>query len=239
MGVNEPSLREMVRESLLQRIGDGLLNPGERVMETSLAKQLGVSSIPVREAIRELVAMGVLEAERNRGAWVRKVSLAETLEALQVRAALESLAAQTAAPRLAGRCAPLRRVARQIVAAARKRDFVAFQHENQRFHRMIVEASGNGVLLRLWDSLAFEVRTRFVLEHVTSDDPITLARQHELIAEALENGQAKKAASLLQSHSQEMVRSLRRQVGNNDRTGAMDGRPKRRARAPAAKSVRT
>ncbi len=238
MGANEPSLREMVRESLLQRIGDGLLNPGERVMETSLAKELGVSSIPVREAIRELVAMGVLEAERNRGAWVRKVSLTETLEALQVRAALESLAAQTAATHLAGRCAPLRRVARQIVAAARKRDFVTFQHENQRFHRMIVEAADNAVLLRLWDSLAFEVRTRFVLEHVTSDDPLTLAREHELIAEALENGQAKRAASLLQSHSQEMVRSLQRQAESNGRTATMDGRPKRRARAAAAKSGR-
>jgi len=236
MGAQERSLREVVRETLLRRIGDGHLNPGERVMEASLARDLGVSSIPVREAIRELVAMGVLEAERNRGAWVRKVSLNETVEALQARAALESLAAQTAAERLKGRGAPLRRVVRQIVAAARKRDFVAFQHHNQQFHRMIVEASGNGVVLRLWDSLAFEVRTRFVLEHVTSVDPVTLAKEHEPIADALDRGDAKKAAALLESHSQDMVRSLEQQARAQDpsarRTG--DARRKSRSRRPAS-----
>lgn len=238
MANQEKSLREIVRETLLQWIGDGQLNPGERVMETSLAEELGVSSIPVREAIRELVAMGVLEAERNRGAWVRKVSLSETLEALQARAALESLAAQTAAEHLKGRCAPLRRVVRKIVAAARKRDFIDFQHHNQQFHRMIVEASGNGVVLRLWDSLAFEVRTRFVLEHVTSVDPITLAKEHEAITEALDRGDAPKAAGLLQSHSQDMVRSLEKQVQFETQTKRRPGNGSRKSGARCRTSVR-
>ncbi len=212
MCARKKSLRETVRETLLERIGSGELSPGERVMEATLAKELGISAIPVREAIRELVAMGMLDYERNRGAWVRKVSFRETLDALKVRAAFEALAAQTAVGHLQGRCAALRQVGRAIVAAARKRDFVAFQQHNQQFHRMIVEASGNGVLLRLWDSLAFEVRTRFVLEHVTSVDPLTLAKEHETITEAIEQGEVKRAASLLKSHSRHLVRYLKQQA---------------------------
>ncbi len=212
MSPREISLREIVREALLEQIGSGQLNPGERIMEATLAKEFGVSAIPVREAIRELVAMGMLQYERNRGVWVRKVSLAETLDALDVRAALESLAAQTAVGHLQGQCAELKQVVREIVAAARKRDFVAFQQHNQRFHRMIVEASGNSVLLRLWDSLAFEVRTRFVLEYLTSVDPVTLANEHGAITDAIEQGQVRTAASLLKSHSSHLVRYLRQQA---------------------------
>ena len=212
MPARERSLREVIRETLLERIGSGELSPGERIMEETLAKEFGISAIPVREAIRELVVMGMLEYERNRGAWVRKVSLAETIDALKVRAALESLAAQTAVAGLQGQCAKLKQVVREIVAAACKRDFVAFQQQNQRFHRMVVEASGNGVLLRLWDSLAFEVRTRFVLEYLTSVDPVALAEEHEAVADAIEQGQTRKAASLLKSHSSHLVRYLNQQA---------------------------
>ena len=212
MCAKQRSLREVVRNALLEQIGSGELNPGERVMEAALAKQLGVSSIPVREAIRELVAMGVLEYERHRGAWVRKVGLAETIEALKVRAVLEALAAQTAVTNLQGKTAGLQRVVRAIVAAAKSRDFIAFQLHNQQFHRMIVEASGNSTLLRVWDSLAFEVRTRFVLEHTTSVDPVVLANAHESVAQAIEDGNVKKAAALLRSHSRDMVRYLKQQA---------------------------
>ena len=61
------SCREVVRRALLERIGDGVLVPGERIVEARLAEEFGVSAIPVREAIRELVSMGVLAAANNRG----------------------------------------------------------------------------------------------------------------------------------------------------------------------------
>ena len=67
-----PALRrEVIREALLRRIGSGELAPGERIVEARLAGEFGVSAIPVREAIRELVSIGVLEFANHRGAWVR------------------------------------------------------------------------------------------------------------------------------------------------------------------------
>ena len=205
------SLREFIRDTLLVRIARGELPPGQRVVEATLVKEFSISATPVREAIRELVAMEVLEAQNNKGASVRHIRLHETIEAFQVRAALEALAARSAAPRLKGQGRELREMAKAIVASARQKDFAAFQEHNQRFHRFIVEAAGNSVLLKTWDSLFFQVRTRFTMEYLKSADPVAIAREHLPIVDALECGDANLAASLLASHSTHLVEFLQRE----------------------------
>jgi len=205
MTVHRVSIPQQIRDTLLDRIARGRLQPGDRVIEAQVASEMNASSIPVREAIRELVAMGVLQSAPHRGAWVRRVSLLETIQAFKVRSVLEPLAAASAAPRLQGKCQGLREVAKQIVAAAKKRDFASFQHHNQIFHRAIVEASDNQVLLRVWDSLAFDVRTRFTMDYLTTVDAVAIAREHEPIVAALDRGGAAEAAALLESHSTELV----------------------------------
>jgi DNA-binding GntR family transcriptional regulator len=211
MLTREAPRRELVRERLLKKIGAGELGPGERIVEAALAEELDVSSIPVREAIRELVSMRVLDFAPNRGAWVRKVSLRETIEALRIRAALEPLAAPAAAAKDAKWRANLRRVLKTVTAAARSRDFVTFQEHHQQFHRIIIEAAGNSVLLRLWDSMAFEIRTRFILEYLTSFDPVKLAKEHELILDAIDRGDVAGTARQLKLHSRNLVRYLKQQ----------------------------
>lgn len=219
MNLVRRSVPSQIRDLLLQRIGSGQLAPGDRIVEASLTQEFGISAIPVREAIHQLVAMGVLDSAPHRGAWVRKVTLAGTIEAFQVRAALESLAATTAAGRLQHSCRTLRRLCKAIVAAARRRDLSAFQHENQAFHRTIVEASGNGVLLRVWDSLAFEIRTRVAMEFLKSVDPVAIARQHEPIVDALAEGDAAGASRLLESHSNGLVEYLRTEAARQKQPG--------------------
>jgi DNA-binding GntR family transcriptional regulator len=205
------SLREFVRDALLDRIARGDLPPGQRVVEATLVKEFAISATPVREAIRELVAMGVLDAQNNKGASVRQIRLHETIEAFEVRAALEALAARAAAPRLKGRCQELRRVAKAVVESAQRRDFAAFQEQNQQFHRTIVEAAGNSILLKTWDSLFFQVRTRFTMDYLQSADPVAIAREHLPIVDALESGDPDLAASLLASHSNHLVQFLKRE----------------------------
>ena len=65
------ALREQIREWILQRIGDGEFGPGIRIRETAEANAPSVSPIPIREAIRELVVLGVLESAAHKGAWVK------------------------------------------------------------------------------------------------------------------------------------------------------------------------
>ena len=215
MTIQRVSMSQQIRERLLDRIACGQLQPGYRVIEAEVAAEMNVSSIPVREAIRELVAMGILRSAPHRGAWVRQVSLLETIQAFRVRSVLEPLAVESAAPRMQHQCQALRRVVKRIVEAARKRDFASYQHHNQLFHRAIVEASGNEVLLRVWDSLAFEVRTRFTMDFLTTVDPVAIAREHERIVAALNRGDAAKAASLLRSHSTELVNYLSAQTAHD------------------------
>jgi DNA-binding GntR family transcriptional regulator len=214
MTVRRLSIPVQIREWLLDQIARGELAPGDRVIEADVAAQMKVSSIPVREAIRELVAMGILQAEPHRGAWVRQVSLLETVHAFRIRSVLEPLAAHSATASLQGHCQQLRRVVKAIVRASRRGDFAEFQHHNQIFHRTIVEASGNRVLLRVWDSLAFEVRTRFTMDYLTTIDPVAIACQHEPIVDAIDCGDAELAAALLQSHSGGLVEYLCAQMAD-------------------------
>jgi DNA-binding GntR family transcriptional regulator len=202
------SLSAQIRDELLIRIGDGSLAPGTRLIESRIAREFGVSSIPVREAIRELVAMGMLEHGHHKGGWIREVSIPETVQALQVRAALESLAARLAGASLQDRIIPLRAAARQIIEAAGRRDFVAFQKANQAFHREIVEAAGNGILLRMWQTLAFEVRTKAIMDYIAVADPVLIAREHEAVVDAVAVGDLEKAAALLVSHSAHLIDHL-------------------------------
>ena len=68
------SLREFIRDALLDRIARGDLTEGQRVVEATLVAEFGISATPVREAIRELVAMGVLDAHNNKGAFIRQIN---------------------------------------------------------------------------------------------------------------------------------------------------------------------
>jgi len=228
MTIQRVSISQQIRKHLLDRIACGRMQPGDRIIEAQVASEMSVSSIPVREAIRELVAMGILQFAPHHGAWVRKVSLLETIQAFEVRSVLEPLAVESAARRLQGKCNQLRQVAKQIVDAAKVRDFASFQHHNQVFHRAIAEASDNQVLLRVWDSLAFEVRTRFTMDYLTTVDPVAIAREHKPIVTALDRGDAKEAAALLRSHSRELVEYLRAQASlDPDGLETPRGRPGR------------
>src|SRR5687767_9053059 len=95
-------LREQVKELLLERILAGDYRPGDRLVETRIAQELGTSQAPVREALRDLELLRFVESEPFRGARVREISPAELAEIYPVRAALEEVAAREAAVRLAG-----------------------------------------------------------------------------------------------------------------------------------------
>src|SRR5208337_3237148 len=175
------SLSEQVRNHVLNMIAVGELAPGDRIVEARIASELHVSSIPVREAIRELVAKRVLEYVVHKGARVREVSMAETVDALQVKAVLEALAARLAGARLADCTTRLRECLKPMRGLLIRHDFVRFQDQNQSFHRAIMESSGNPILLAMWESLAFEVRTRFIMDHMKAVDPDQLTGEHESI----------------------------------------------------------
>ncbi len=209
---NRNSLSEQVRNYILKKIAMGELAPGDRTVEARISDELGVSSIPVREAIRELVVMRVLEYTVHKGARVREVSMSETVDALHVKAVLEALAARLAGKKLKGQVAKLKTCLKPILESAMNHDYTEFQNQNQLFHRTIVEASGNQILVRLWESLAFDVRTRFIMDYLRIVDPYEVAKDHEIILQAIESEDTEEVASLLMSHASMLVIHLENQM---------------------------
>ncbi|MEL7462111.1 MAG: GntR family transcriptional regulator, partial [Pseudomonadota bacterium] len=85
-------LSEQVKEELLDDIMAGRYKPGDRLVESQIAKRMGISQSPVREALRDMVAMRFVEVEPHKGARVRRIDQREVLEIYPVRACLEELA---------------------------------------------------------------------------------------------------------------------------------------------------
>ena len=102
--VERSVLSEQVKDRLLKQIVDGELPPGSRIVETKVAKEFGTSQAPVREALRALSSLGLVEVRPHRGAWVREPSPEELAEAAEVRGALEAFAAEQAAKTITDKC---------------------------------------------------------------------------------------------------------------------------------------
>src|SRR3954469_8739852 len=93
-------LRDAIKERIVERILDGAYGPGERIVESAVAAEFGVSQAPVREALRDLEAMRFVESQPHRGARVREVTTDELVQIYPARAAPEGGRGREAAPRI-------------------------------------------------------------------------------------------------------------------------------------------
>lgn len=200
MKVQKASVREDVRRVLTERILSGEYAPGERLVELQIARELGTSQGPVREALRELEAGRLVETTPRRGTRVRVIGVAEIREAYAARGLLEEAAALTAAPALKGNVCALREGVAAIIQAAEARRFAEQAANVVAVHRAIVTASGNATLLRLWESLAFEtwVRLRLGWGEISTAQAIA---SYDCILGALDRGDGPEAGRLLREHA--------------------------------------
>jgi DNA-binding GntR family transcriptional regulator len=122
------------------------------------------------------------------------------LPSYELRALLESYAAEKGGRGFKGNAQALRKRYSAMLAAARSGDMEAYVQHDIPFHRLIVEAAENAFVLRAWDGLGFEIRTRVFLAS-KEFDMVRIAQLHEPILEALEHGDGKRAGQLLREHS--------------------------------------
>ncbi len=157
--VAQNPLREQIRRVLVDGLLAGRWQPGERIVERRVAAELNVSQAPVREALRELEALRLIESVPNKGARVRAFGVADMAEIYPVRAGLELVAAELAARRLAEDPRPLEREVEALKHASFAGDIEAQIKHSVEFHREVVRAASNSVLLHTWESLGVEVWT--------------------------------------------------------------------------------
>lgn len=206
--VTRAVLSEGVKDRILTWILEGELEPGSRIIETRVARELGVSQAPVREALRDLAILGFVEMKPHKGARVRKPTREELTQAIEVRAELEALGGRLAATRRSERClSDLERLYAEMEEAADRGDAHDVAMYNARFHARIIEASQNQTLQRQWSMLEPFART-FVTTTVPGVDLHWLARRHEGILTAIREQDPALAADLSRTHAAEAASLL-------------------------------
>jgi DNA-binding GntR family transcriptional regulator len=192
-------LGDQIKDRLLQEIMAGRYAPGERIVETRVARELGTSQAPVREALRDLEALGVVEINAFKGARVRHPSTSELLEAYAIRAELESLAARLAMPRMTDAdFDELQGCLAEMQEAALAGDAHGGAVADTRFHARVVELSGNRTLGRLWRHL--EPLSRTYITIMSSPNVRRIADLHVPIITALRQGDPERAAAAYHEH---------------------------------------
>jgi DNA-binding GntR family transcriptional regulator len=193
-------LADQVKERLLEAILDGSYPPDSRIVETAVAKELGTSQAPVREALRGLEALGIVEITPFRGARVRRLDQQELLEAYVVRSAIETLGARLAMPRMSDDdIEVLATLGEQMQQAAASGDGHAVAVADASFHEHIMNVSGNRTLLRMWRSLEPFSRTYITLI-VPGSDPQWTADLHQPILDAVARRDTAAAVRAIELH---------------------------------------
>jgi DNA-binding GntR family transcriptional regulator len=189
--------RQRVHGELRERILTGRLRPGDRLVERELAEDLGVSRVPVREAIRSLEAEGFLVVQSPRRVVVRQLARVDVEELFDVREALEGLAAGLAAARAGA--AELKRLDRVLADAARataRGDAARITVLNSRFHDEIVAIAGNALLSTMLKPL--EGRLRWLTSQ--NEHWAELLDEHRRLYDAVASGDAERAKASAVEH---------------------------------------
>lgn len=190
------TLSTQIGQSIQEAIMRGALKPGERINVRKLALQFRVSHIPVREALKRLEATGVIASEPNKGALVPELSIEDVKKIIEIRKALEGLAAYLAAQRINPQTSrKLQSLVKRMRTAAKAKDlFKLFDADNQ-FHRTLWELSGNPFLIKTLSALLLPY-FGFVAGkgyHAHRQDLTYVPQVHQEILDAVSSGDSDRA----------------------------------------------
>lgn len=221
----EPIARQVlsarVKDRILQWILEGELAPGSRIVETRVARRLGTSQAPVREALRDLATMGFVDIRPYQGSRVRQPTRQELLEAIAVRAELEALAGRLAAPRVTdSQLERLEYLMAAMADAAERGDPHEQALQNTEFHATIVEVAANQSLERMWKLLEPSART-YVTASLPGIDLGWLGARHRPIIDALRARDPEGAAGALREHAVEAARLVAGLADDDPGNGGM------------------
>ncbi len=196
------ALGEDVARRLEVMILDGSLGPGERLNEVTLARSLGVSRGPVREAARALEKAGLVTVIMNRGAFVRSLTLAEAMDIYEINATLFGLAAGKAARSItAARAGKLRKMVDAMDNAAGRDARDAFFRLNSEFHALLMACGENAEAAALYAQLTRKLR---LLRRRSFEQPGHMQdanREHRALMEAILAGRSLAARNRAEAHA--------------------------------------
>lgn len=200
--LREHSLATLAQQELERRIVCGEIPAGAKLNEVEMATALGISRGPVREAFSALAQAGLVRVEKNRGVFVRQVSLEEANEFYEVRAALEGLIGQLAARRIAiDEIEAMRAVVKRMQMTHKSRKADEYFALNVEFHDLLARAARNNALLAQYRGIVnqLDLYRRATIAHSADHIPQSTA-EHEAIIEAVAARDEQRAQTLLVEH---------------------------------------
>src|ERR1700730_3747496 len=195
---NDPA-GKVARVGLAGELSKDRCRTGESVKLSEIAAKFQLDQDSVSKIFAEFQTLGMVTLSENLSAVVHSPNPKEMQEAYEIRAALEEIGGRAAARALKGNTAALQRELDAMRSAFRHRDVDSFVEHDVTFHRSILQASRNEVLLRVWDSLAVDLRIRGAIGKVLTDLR-EVVESHQPIVDALEKGRGREAGLLLRNH---------------------------------------
>jgi DNA-binding GntR family transcriptional regulator len=208
--VRPPTTQEAVLAELRRLIASGEMRPGQQIVQDALAADLGVSRVPVREALKVLEAEGLVTYQPHHGYLVAELSLSDLLEVYRIRELLEAEAVRAALPLMTGADVErLEEAERDIRQAAASTAVFAMAQANRRFHFALIAACGMPRLVRiievLWDTTDV-YRSVYFTEQVNRD---RVNGEHRELVEAVRAGRADLTLEVLDAHRRHAIDALR------------------------------
>lgn len=213
--VRTSSLPMLVQRELERMILAGELGVGAKLNEDTVAKMLGVSRGPVREAFRALEVAGLVRLEKNRGVFVRQIGIAEADEIYELRAVLDEYAGRRATQNAdALDVAELRSRLERMERAVGRGDLDTYHDANLAFHDRLVELAGNAKLLALYRRLVNELSLHRRASLDQSGIPSVSLDEHRGIVDCIASGRAAAAGRLLHDHVMASRERMHRKTGS-------------------------
>lgn len=216
--VGRPTLRPLAPRTLVDQAVDAIVRgaaeghflPGDRLVEAELARTLGVSRVPVREALRLLESQGIVVNIPYRGMRLMDVNQERIERILEIRLVLEKLAAEKLLARQAGDPSitqGLGRIVETMRRAAERDDGYGVATADTAFHRELCRQSDNELLLRAWEPLARQL-TIIVGLSTLQKSVASIVDEHVELLAAIEDGDAARLTRLLEIHILDYTRAL-------------------------------
>ena len=195
------TLWQRVHEHLREEIISGRLAPGTELQEVALARSLGVSRGPVREALGRLATEGLVAIRPRRGAVVRALSNEEFIEAYQVREALEMMAVRLAVPRLTAEdLVAMERLIDEMASRCEAEDVQGFFEANTAFHQRFFEVAGNRMLSELYRQVRGQIDRHRLRSLELRGNLRRSIEEHRAIVWAARTGDIERAVRLTSDH---------------------------------------
>lgn len=225
-------LREVVCESLREAIRNGVLKPGERIMEIQLAEELGVSRTPVREAIRKLELEGYVAMMPRRGTYVANMSIRDINEIFEIRTALESLSNGLAAEHITDEeLEHLQRLLVIIGGYIKDGNIEKIVETDIEFHDLMYHAARNQRLVGIISNLRDQL-TRFRTLSMSYPGRLEATLdEHRTIVEAIANGDRKAASKAAEQHMENSEKTLLKAMDEIKKKNTKAGKGKKKKAA--------